>query len=821
MNEIYQPNHIEKDAQQSWEMNRAFQATEDSTKEKYYVLAMFPYPSGHLHMGHVRNYVLGDVISRYQRMHGKNVLYPMGWDAFGLPAENAAIQRGVLPAEWTYHNIDVMRAQLKQLGLSYDWHREIATCDPNYYRWEQWFFIRLYEKGLVYRKEAEVNWDPVDQTVLANEQVIDGRGWRSGALVERRAISQWFLKITDYADELLNELDQLPDWPHEVKTMQKNWIGRSEGIEIRFPVVNQEHDALTIFTTRPDTIYGVTYIAIAPNHPLAQKAGQKNEACQAFIHACQALKMAEAEMATAEKQGIFTGFTAKHPLTGEVLPIWIANFVMMEYGTGAVMAVPAHDQRDYEFAQKYHLPIKPVIMPLDSNPWDFSKHAYTDAGELIHSEQFSGLDSKHAARQIMDWIENHGHGVRKVHFRLRDWGISRQRYWGAPIPMVECDACGFVPVLDEDLPVKLPEHVHFSNVHSPLQSMPEFRDTHCPRCHQTAKRETDTFDTFFESSWYYARFACPDQQDAILDGRAQYWLPVDQYIGGIEHAVMHLLYARFICKALRDIGVLQTNEPFTRLLTQGMVLNQGAKMSKSKGNVVPPEPLIERYGADTVRLFILFAAPPESNLEWSDSGVEGAHRFMKKIWAWAFEKKNLIKDLHASCALSTMSIESCSPSERETIYQLFTIVEQIQRDYDRLQFNTVVSGCMKVFNLLVKETHPKFVYMGMSVLLRLLAPITPHLTHVLWRDLGYPGDLLSAEWPALKRADFSLEEIQMVVQLNGKLRAHITVPHDADEAMIQEIACKHPKVQPIVSEQSVSKIIVVPKKLINIVTKNR
>ena len=625
MEETYKPQEIEKNAQDFWDERNSFQATEDSSKPKFYCLSMFPYPSGYLHMGHVRNYTIGDVVARYQRMLGKNVLQPMGWDAFGLPAENAAIQNKIAPAEWTYKNIDYMRIQLKRLGFAFDWSREITTCDPSYYRWEQWFFLKLYDKGLVYKKNAEVNWDPVDQTILANEQVVDGRGWRSGALVERREIPQWFIKITAYADQLLNDLDKLEQWPEQVRLMQKNWIGRSEGVEVSFPLADRE-ETLTIFTTRPDTLFGVTYVALAPQHALSKLAAESNSTLQTFLDECKNIKVAEADLATMEKKGVATGLYAKHPITGEKLPIWVANFVVMDYGSGAVMAVPAHDQRDFEFAKQYHLPIKQVIQPPNNGVWDFTKEAYSQAGELIASQEFSGMHSKDAAAAIMTQLEKSKLGERKINFRLRDWSVARQRYWGTPIPIINCPACGAVGA--KDLPVVLPEKVKFEGVSSPLKSMPEFYETTCPKCGGAATRETDTFDTFFESSWYYARFACKKQDNAMLDGRANYWAPVDQYIGGVEHAVMHLLYARFMHKLMRDEGLLNSDEPFTRLLTQGMVLNQGVKMSKSKGNTVDPATLIDKYGTDTVRLFSMFAAPPEQSLEWSDSGCRRRASFL-------------------------------------------------------------------------------------------------------------------------------------------------------------------------------------------------
>lgn len=815
----YNPQLIEASAQQFWQKNDSFAASEQSDKEKFYCLTMFPYPSGKLHMGHVRVYTINDVISRYQRMLGKNVLQPMGWDAFGLPAENAAIQHKIPPAEWTYKNIAQMREQMRMLGLGYDWNREFATCDPSYYRWEQWFFLQLYKKGLVYKKNATVNWDPVDQTILANEQVVDGRGWRSGALVERREIPQWFFKITAYADELLNCLDQLPGWPEQVKTMQRNWIGRSEGVEIEF-AVTKHPEKLTIFTTRPDTLFGVTYVAIAPQHPLAKLAAANNPELAQFIEECKNIKVAEAELATLEKRGVKTAFTAIHPLTQETLPIWVANFVVMDYGTGALMAVPAHDQRDFEFAKKYHLPIKPVVIP-DGEAWDFSAAAYLQTGELIDSAQFTGLESKAAIPQIIEFLENHGKGTKRVNFRLRDWSVSRQRYWGAPVPMINCNQCGTVPVPEQDLPVVLPEKIEFSGVNSPLKSMPEFLHTTCPNCKAPATRETDTFDTFFESSWYYARFTAYDQQQSMLDERAKYWLPVDQYVGGIEHACMHLLYARFIHKAMRDIGLFHFDEPFTKLLTQGMVLNQGAKMSKSKGNVVDPVDLIKKFGADTVRLFMIFAAPPEQGLEWSDAGVEGSYRFLKRLWTFAYEERDTFNQ-----AASAPDWENSDAEQRDVLRQIYSILEQARYDYERLQLNTVVSGCMKLLNLLVKippaavpqgDIRAYIIQQGTTILLRLLAPITPHITHQLWSDLHFDGLILDAAWPTVDTTALKTDSIELVVQVNGKLRGKITVPIHADTKTLETLATQDTKIQQSIANKTIKKIITVPGRLINIV----
>lgn len=826
MDEQYNPQKIEKNSQQFWQERNYFQVAEDANKEKFYCLSMFPYPSGWLHMGHVRNYTIADVIARYQRMLGKNVLQPMGWDGFGLPAENAALKNNIPPATWTYKNIEHMREQLKSLGLAIDWSRELATCDPDYYRWEQWFFLQLFKKGLVYKKNAEVNWDPVDQTILANEQVVDGRGWRSGALVERREIPQWFFKITAYADELLDCLDDMPHWPEQVKTMQRNWIGRSEGVEVNFPLVGrQEH--LTIFTTRPDTLFGVTYIAIAPQHPLAKEVAQHDPALQNFLTECRNIKVAEAELATIEKRGVPTSLQVLHPITQETLPVWVANFVVMDYGQGAVMAVPAHDQRDFDFANHYALPIKPVVAA--QNNWDFSQSACTQPGTLINSGQFTGLDSKAGSTAIIDYLVKKQLGTRKVNYRLRDWSVSRQRYWGAPIPIIHCLMCGAVPVPETELPVLLPEKVELAGPHSPLKSNPAFYQTTCPKCGKPAERETDTFDTFFESSWYYARFACKKQDKMMLDARANYWLPVDQYIGGIEHAVMHLLYSRFIHKTMRDEGLLNSNEPFTRLLTQGMVLNQGTKMSKSKGNTVDPGPLVERYGADTVRLFIIFAAPPEQSMEWSDSGVEGAYRFLKRLWTFAYEHRELITEENrkAKPDAATINWEKADAKQREILRQIYEILAQVRFDYERLQFNTVVSSCMKLFNLLVKipsavadeqDIRPTIIHKGLSILLRLLAPIVPHLTHQLWQELHYCGVLLHAAWPKESAAAFKVDQLELVVQINGKLRTRIRVPADANSQTIATIAQQDAKVQQTLVNKTVKKVITVPGRLVNIVT---
>lgn len=823
----YHPEQIESSVQTLWEQTQSFRVQENPEKEKFFCLSMLPYPSGSLHMGHVRNYTIGDVISRYQRMLGKNVLQPMGWDAFGLPAENAAIKHNLPPAKWTYANINDMRAQLKRLGFAYDWSREFATCDPNYYRWEQWFFIQLYKKGLVYRKNSVVNWDPVDQTVLANEQVIDGRGWRSGALIERREIPQWFLKITDYAEELLSDIDHLTNWPEQVRTMQRNWIGRSEGIQIDFLVKDapKHLSTLQVFTTRPDTLMGVTYLAIAPEHPLAQQIAKEDAKTSEFIASCQCLKTSEAELATVEKRGILTKRVALHPITKTEIPIWIANYVVSDYGSGAVMAVPAHDARDHEFAKKYGLPIKPVIAsPKRSATHNFDTDICPLSGVLIDSEQFTGLDSEAAKTAISDYLEQHRLGKREIHFRLRDWGVSRQRYWGAPIPMIYCEQCGEVPVPENELPVILPENVAFSGTQSPLRQDPSFYQTKCPQCQKPAKRETDTFDTFIESSWYYARYACADQKEKMLDERANYWTPVDCYIGGVEHAVLHLLYARFFHKLMRDLGLLNSDEPFTRLITQGMVIKDGSKMSKSKGNTVDPQKLIDQYGADTVRLFIMFAAPPEQSLEWSDSGVEGAHRFLKRLWQYASQKADGIRDT----TQQTVDCHTYSKNAQPIRKKFHSILQQALQDYTRMQLNTVVSASMKLLNVLTDdlskatidaEEDAMLCHEGMSILLRVLAPITPHITQTLWETLGYGTLILDAPWLTVDKQALQTDEQDWVLQINGKTRGHFSSASQISEEEIKQMALNQESVKNLLAdtEQSVRKVIVVPNRLVNIV----
>ena len=818
MQEHYQPETIEAEAQQWWQENACFRAREDTGREPFYCLSMFPYPSGRLHMGHVRNYTIGDVIARYQRMRGREVLQPMGWDAFGLPAENAAMKHGVPPAQWTYENIDYMRGQLKRLGFAYDWSREIATCTPEYYRWEQWLFLRLLEKGLVYRKTAVVNWDPVDQTVLANEQVIEGRGWRSGALVERREIPQWFVRITAYAQELLEGLDQLEGWPQEVRTMQRNWIGRSEGVEFDFQV--EGHDPLRVYTTRPDTLMGVTYVAVAADHPLARRLAEDHPQVARFAEQCRHEAVSEALMATQEKRGVDTGVRALHPVTGEPVPVWVANFVLMEYGTGAVMAVPAHDQRDWEFARAHGLPIRQVIRPAEGEEADvdLEQGAYTEKGVLIHSGPFDGLDSQQAFEAIAAFLEERGLGQRRINYRLRDWGVSRQRYWGCPIPIIHCPQCGVVPVPEDQLPVVLPEDVAFDGEGSPLKKMPEFYETTCPKCGGAAQRETDTFDTFFESSWYYARYTCPDSEQAMVDARGRHWLPVDQYVGGIEHAILHLLYARFFHKLMRDEGLVSGDEPFTRLLTQGMVLKDGAKMSKSKGNTVDPQALIEHYGADTVRLFMMFAAPPEMSLEWSDSGVEGAFRFLKRLW----------RQVHAHVsagpvpALDKAHLTDSQADLRRKLHQtLAKVSDDLERRYT---FNTAIAACMELMNDLGRfgDDSPQGRALVQEVLegvVLMLAPIVPHITHRLWKELGHDDAVVDRPWPQVDPAALECDIQEIVVQVNGKLRGRIQVPSDADREAIQAAALADAHVQRHTEGKTIAKVIVVPGKLVNVVAR--
>ena len=816
MDENYDPAKIEAAAQAYWEANRVFRVTEDPDREKFYCLSMFPYPSGKLHMGHVRNYTIGDVISRYQRMLGKNVLQPMGWDAFGLPAENAAIKNRVAPAKWTYENIAEMKGQLKRLGFGYDWERELATCQPRYYKWEQWLFTQLYDRGLVYRKNALVNWDPVDQTVLANEQVIDGRGWRSGAPVERREIPQWFIKITAYADELLEELEHLDGWPEQVRTMQRNWIGRSEGIEMQFGIAGRDH-VLPIYTTRPDTLMGVTYVAVAPEHPLAAEAAAGNAALADFIEACRVSGVSEAELATQEKKGIDTGLKAVHPISGEQVPIWAANFVLMEYGSGAVMSVPAHDQRDYEFAKANGIAIRQVIYPVnDQQAADLETAAFVEKGILKNSAGFDGLTSEQAFAAIGDWLEQAGKGRRKVNYRLRDWGVSRQRYWGCPIPIINCAECGAVPVPEADLPVTLPTDVTVDASGSPLKKMTAFIETTCPQCGGRAERETDTFDTFFESSWYYARYTCADQTHGMLDERANYWMPVDQYVGGIEHAVLHLLYARFFNKLMRDAGLLVADEPFTHLLTQGMVLKDGSKMSKSKGNTVDPQGLIDQYGADTVRLFTMFAAPPEQSLEWSDSGVEGASRFLKRLWKLVYG--------HVRAGMPPeLNIADLNAAQKAIRHSVHSTLAKVSDDVGRrYTFNTAIAANMELMNTLSRfedESAQGRAVMqeALDAVVLMLSPIVPHITHALWYALGHQQAVVDCQWPAVDESALVQASIALVVQVNGKVRGRIEIAPDASQEVIESMVMDEENVQKHIADKPVRKIIVVPGKLVNVV----
>ncbi len=852
----YQPELIEPAIQERWEEARIFRATEDPDREKFYCLSMLPYPSGKLHMGHVRNYSIGDVVARYHRMQGRNVLQPMGWDAFGLPAENAAIRHGVPPAKWTYENIDHMREQLKQLGFAYDWDRELATCRPEYYRWEQLTFVRMFEKGLVYRKSQIVNWDPVDQTVLANEQVVEGRGWRSGALIERRDIPQWYLKITDYAEELLHELDHLDGWPDAVKAMQRNWIGRSEGLEIRFEV--KGHDPVTVYTTRPDTLMGATYLAVAPEHPLALSAATDRPEVADFLEECRRLQATEAVIETMEKKGLDLGIRALHPISGRIMPVYVANFVLMGYGTGAVMSVPGHDQRDWEFATRYKLPILQVIEPVNGGRIDLTEGAFVERGRLVNSDEYNGMTSDEAFHALANSLEAAGRGQRRVNYRLRDWSVSRQRYWGCPIPIVHCEACGSVPVPEDELPVVLPEDVQFMGVQSPIKADPEWRRTRCPRCGSDAERETDTFDTFVESSWYYARY-CSAGADSVLDERADYWLPIDQYIGGIEHAVMHLLYFRFWHKVMRDIGWVKSDEPATNLLCQGMVLadsfyrdteNEGrvwippaevdierndrgeavgarsrkdgesvvhagrTTMSKSKNNGVDPGALVARYGADTVRLFVMFAAPPDQALEWSDEGVEGANRFIKRVW----------RGVHAHVADGAAAGgEDVGPQGRELRRKLHQTIAKVGDDIGRrYTFNTAIAALMELMNAVAKyeETGDAARAIRQEVFentVLMLAPFVPHVSEALWEALGHEGLAAEAPWPEVDESALKSSEVELVVQVQGRLRGRITVPADAREEVLRETALADPNVQRFVEGQTIRRVIVVPGKLVNIV----
>ncbi len=817
MEEHYHPKAIEQATQAFWRENQSFQVSEKPGQEKYYCLAMFPYPSGKLHMGHVRNYTISDVISRYQRMLGKNVLQPMGWDAFGLPAENAAIKNNTAPAPWTYENIGYMKTQLNSLGYAYDWQRELTTCKPDYYKWEQWFFTRLYEKKLVYKKTSAVNWCPVDQTVLANEQVIDGCCWRCDTAVERKEIPQWFIKITDYAEELLDGLDKLEAWPEQVRTMQRNWIGKSQGVEMTFALESAVADiaSFDVYTTRPDTLMGVTYLSLAAEHPIALALAADNTEVADFIAECKRQSMAEADMATMEKAGIDTGIKAIHPLTGDIVPVWIANYVLMDYGSGAVMAVPAHDQRDWEFATKYSLPIQQVIAPSDDSPCDIGSAAFTLKGKLINSERFNDMDFEQAFDAIAQALVECNSGRVTTNYRLRDWGVSRQRYWGSPIPMAY-NADGIeIPVPLDKLPVLLPEDVEMDGVHSPIKADLEWKKTSLDG--QAVEKETDTFDTFMESSWYYARFTCPDYNEGMLNPeQANYWLPVDQYVGGIEHAILHLLYARFYHKLMRDEGLVECDEPFTKLLCQGMVLKDGSKMSKSKGNTVDPQPLIDQYGADTVRLFTMFAAPPEQSLEWSDEGVAGANRFLRRVW----------KLLHAHLAkgeVPALDTASLSDDEARVRRKTHQTIAKVSDDYGRRQtFNTAIAAVMELLNELsrLSDAAPQLLAIEREALeaaVLLLAPIAPHICHTLWNELGHDEAVLNAQWPEVDDDALVESSIKLMVQVNGKVRGDITVPADADKDSIESAALAEPNAQRFTDGKTVRKVIVVPGRLVNIV----
>lgn len=868
MHEQYSPRDIEAAAQSQWDAQKSFVVSEQPGKETFYCLSMFPYPSGKLHMGHVRNYTIGDVIARYQRMQGKNVLQPMGWDAFGMPAENAAMKNNVAPAKWTYENIAYMKTQLKSLGLAIDWTREVTTCKPDYYRWEQWLFTRLFEKGVIYRKNGTVNWDPVDQTVLANEQVIDGRGWRSGALIEKREIPMYYFKITAYADELLSGLDELDGWPEQVKTMQRNWIGKSFGADIVF-----DYDVasigiegqLKVYSTRPDTLMGATYVAVAAEHPLAQRTAESNPAIAAFIAECKSGSVAEADMATMEKKGVATGQFVIHPLTGDKLPVFVANYVLWGYGEGAVMAVPAHDERDFEFANKYALPIQQVYAAegkaYDASTW---QDWYGDKAGLttINSGKYDGLDFGAAFDAIVADLEASAHGARKTQFRLRDWGISRQRYWGCPIPIIHCDSCGDVPVPEDQLPVVLPEDVVPDGAGSPLAKMPEFYECSCPKCGSAAKRETDTMDTFVESSWYYARYASPQYTGGMVDPQAaNHWLPVDQYIGGIEHAILHLLYARFFHKLMRDEGLVSSNEPFRNLLTQGMVVAEtyyrtlenggkdwfnpadveverdakakviGArlksdglpveiggteKMSKSKNNGVDPQAMIDAYGADTCRLFMMFASPPDMSLEWSDSGVEGANRFLRRVWRLAHS--------HVSAGLpGKLDLAALSDEQKAVRRAIHLAIRQAGNDVGQHhKFNTAIAAVMTLMNVLEKACvatlqDRALLQEGLEAVILLLAPITPHVCHELWRELGKPGAVIDAAWPCVDETALVQDSLTLVVQVNGKLRGQIEVPASASREEVEAAARANGNVLRFTEGLAIRKVIVVPGKLVNIV----
>ena len=815
MNPVYDPQTVETKAQAVWEESGCFIGDENRPGEKYYCLAMFPYPSGRLHMGHVRCYTLGDVIARYRRLKGYNVLHPMGWDAFGLPAENAAIKHNIPPAKWTRDNIDYMRTQMQRLGFGMDWSREFATCDSDYYRWEQWLFLRLYEKGMVYRKNAVVNWDPEDQTVLANEQVVDGRGWRSGAVVERREMAQWFLKITDYARELLDELDDMPGWPESVKSMQRNWIGRSEGAEIDFVVEHDPAQRLTVFTTRPDTLLGATYVAVAAEHPLAALAATIDSAVADFIEACSKNTTAEADMATMEKAGVATELQVRHPLTGKLLPVWVANFVLMEYGSGAVMSVPAHDQRDWEFARKYGIDIVQVIEPMGDEDCDLATAAFTAKGRLVNSGEFDGQDFDAAFKAIVAALEATAAGRSVTNYRLRDWGVSRQRYWGCPIPVIHCDSCDVVPVPEADLPVELPTDVTFEGVSSPLHKMDEFLNVPCPKCGAPARRETDTFDTFMESSWYFARFASPNAA-TMVDERTNFWAPVDHYVGGIEHAILHLLYARFYFKLMRDEGLVQADEPFKKLMMLGMVLQDGKKMSKSAGDAGDPQKLLDRYGADTVRTAMMFAAPPEQSFEWSEAGLEGAARFLKRLWT-------MVHDHTAAGAVAQLQVQDLSAAGKALRRKTHETLQKADDDYGRRQqFNTVVSAVMELLNTVGKtapanDADRAAVQEAWESAVLIISPIAPHIAHELWGVLGRNGALVEQPWPGVDAAALEQDSLTLAVQVNGKVRGQIDVAANAGQEAILALAKADANVQRHIEGKAIRKEIVVPSKLVNIV----
>ena len=816
MQSNYPFKSIEEKVRSYWDKELTFSVSEDSQKPKYYCLSMFPYPSGKLHMGHVRNYTIGDVLSRFHRMLGFNVLQPMGWDAFGLPAENAALQNKSAPAAWTYSNIDYMKHQLKQLGLAIDWKREIATCRPEYYKWEQWLFTELFKKKLIYKKISTVNWDPVDQTVLANEQVIDGKGWRSGAVIEKKEIPQYFMKITEYADELLRDLDGLEGWPEQVKTMQRNWIGKSYGCEIEFSIKDHA-DHIKIYTTRPDTLLGVTYLAIAAEHPLASLIKKNNPTIEAFINECSRGSVAEADLATAEKIGIDSGLRAIHPITQKEVPIWIANYVLISYGSGAVMAVPAHDERDFHFAKKYNLNIEQVIEPIDTKTMNLEEAAYTDYGRLINSGEFNGLEFQEAFDAIVNKLTSLHKGKKTTQFRLRDWGISRQRYWGCPIPIIKCHSCGEVPVPEKDLPVVLPESIVMHGVGSPIKQDESFYKTTCPSCGKPAERETDTMDTFVESSWYFARYPSYNNPNAMVDERSNYWMPVDQYIGGIEHAILHLLYARFFNKILRDLGLIKHSEPFKNLLTQGMVLKNGSKMSKSKGNTVDPQSLIDQFGADTARLFIMFAAPPEQSLEWSDSGVEGANRFLKRLW-------KAVYDHHAKGKIASYKEGVLTAQTKNLRFELHQTIQKITDDIQRRHsFNTAISSVMELMNTFAKVEGEDAITVSVKQeviqnVILLLNPFVPHICHALWDQL-FNTAIDQEVWPKADPSALIKNEYEMVIQVNGKLRGNMLVSADLTQKDIELMALENEDVKRFINlESKVKKLIFVPKKLINIVT---